>query len=463
MPFIKSFRKLLRILRGTDSFREMFLGVLLGFVIGMVPGFNLTVALFVIALFIFRVNLSLAVLAFAVGKFLCYSLAYISYGLGYGIIHYLGFLPVVDFLSQQPLTALLDWHVYSVLGSLIMGVVGGSLLGYGVARGILQARYGLSFGKKKFSIFAKLANNKVVSKVLNILLGKPKVAPSIKPSLFAKKRLIVGGSMIVIIFVIQAFFLDYFARQALKGGLSSFTGAEVNVDSVDVSLLRGQVHVYGLQVANADNPYYNKLQAQTLGGDLDMKALLTRRVVVEELTCDEMFMDVQREEVAEIYDPEKKEAAEKRKAAPDFFSYGTIADYYSAIKKINNSLLKIPKMLASWAQRREKEEIQPPKFKYIDYLDLSAQPYLHKYPTWVISRVKINQLHPSPGFPAFTVKGSNISSDPRIYPKPMEFSVVPNVNVLDKLKDPAGKAFKGVKEGVDKGLKETFEGLFGDE
>ncbi|NQU76008.1 MAG: hypothetical protein HQ546_06840, partial [Planctomycetes bacterium] len=47
---IKLIRKFVKALRGGSSFREVFLGVFLGFAVGMIPGVNLTLILAVLLL-----------------------------------------------------------------------------------------------------------------------------------------------------------------------------------------------------------------------------------------------------------------------------------------------------------------------------------------------------------------------------------------------------------------------------
>ena len=72
---LKLFRKLVKLLRGGAGPWETFAGCVLGMVIGMTPGFNMTVVIALLLLLVLNAHFALAIIAWAIGKALCLVLA----------------------------------------------------------------------------------------------------------------------------------------------------------------------------------------------------------------------------------------------------------------------------------------------------------------------------------------------------------------------------------------------------
>ena len=77
-------------LRGGTGPAQMFLACLIGVLVGMVPGINLTLVLGILLLVLINVNGPLAVLGIVVGKVLCLLLAPVTFEIGYVLIHGIG-------------------------------------------------------------------------------------------------------------------------------------------------------------------------------------------------------------------------------------------------------------------------------------------------------------------------------------------------------------------------------------
>jgi uncharacterized protein (TIGR03546 family) len=141
---IKSIRKIGKILRGGATFREMFLGAFLGFAIGMIPGFNLTLVILIILLLFLNTNGVLAALSILIGRLLSVILAPVTFQIGYVMIHGLGLEGVVRAAGGTPVLTLLDLHVYCLLGALPVIIVLGVPLGCFASKVIIKMRKGLA-------------------------------------------------------------------------------------------------------------------------------------------------------------------------------------------------------------------------------------------------------------------------------------------------------------------------------
>ncbi|MGB2938276.1 MAG: hypothetical protein WBD05_08810, partial [Phycisphaerae bacterium] len=200
---IKLIRKLGKALRGGSKFREIFLAVLLGFAVGMIPGVNLTLLLCIILLLLLNTNGGLAVLAFAIGKICCLALAAVTFQIGYFLMHTVGLIGLVRALADTPVLALLDLHVYSLLGALPIIVLVGGGMAWAVGALIAKAQAGIVSAGEQSEKFRKVAENKFVRFLLWLAFGRRKgtlAEVMAQPSpLFARNRLIAGAVVVVII------------------------------------------------------------------------------------------------------------------------------------------------------------------------------------------------------------------------------------------------------------------------
>ena len=130
MSPIKLIRKLGKILRGGETQRAIFLGIFLGFGIGMIPGFNRTLLIFIFAFLFLNSNGAMGAISIVLGKLICISIALVTYKLGYFLIHTAGFSGLVRYCSDTPILALLDLQIYCLIGALPIIIVVGGLAGF---------------------------------------------------------------------------------------------------------------------------------------------------------------------------------------------------------------------------------------------------------------------------------------------------------------------------------------------
>lgn len=464
---IKLIRKLVKVLRGGATFRQMFLAILLGFAAGMIPGINLTLIACIVLLLILNTNGGLAVMGYVVGKALCLLLAPVTFEIGYLLIHSAGLMGLIQTLADTPVLALLDLHVYCLLGALPLIVVLGGGMGWALGTIILKARAGLAAAGQKEKA-RKVADNLVVRILLRIAFGRQKrtmaeMAEKSSP-IFLKGRLIAGLVVIAAILLGQYLFLDVLARKGLEAAIAEAGGAEVNVRRADLSLLTGHLVIEGLQVTDAARPTHNLVQADRIVTDVSVEALLARRLVVDAVECEKIRTDVQRDAPGEVYRERPPTDEDKKRWNIDIGGLGKITEYYDQAKKLHERIQKLKDYLQD--EEPQTEEGPPDKERLKEearlrgYLRLSAKDYLAKRPTWVIRHAKVGGVEVAQGLPGITVEGRELSSHPSLHTEKMELKAYPDEDIAKQLKEGIfGKGDKDlgkkVKEGLG-GLKKLF-------
>ena len=462
---IKLIRKLLKALRGGATFRQIFLAVLLGFAAGMIPGVNLTLILCIVLLLILNTNGGLAVLGYVVGKALCLLLAPVTFEIGYFLIHGAGLMGLIQTLADTPVLALLDLHVYCLLGALPLIVVLGGGMAWAAGTIIMKARAGLAAAGKSEKA-QKVAGNLFVRILLRIAFGRQKetMAEMLEKSspIFLKSRLIAGLVVIAAIFIGQYLFLDVLARKGLEAAIAEAGGAEVNVRRADLSLLTGHLVIEGLQVTDAARPTHNLVQADRIVTDVSVEDLLARRFVVDAIECEKMRTDAPRAAPGEVYRERPPTDEDKDRWNIDIGGLGKIKEYYDQAKKLHERIQK----LKDYLQKKEPQTQQGPPDKerlkeearLRGYLRLSAKDYLAKRPTWVIRYAKVGGVEVAKGLPGITVEGRELSSHPSLHPQKMELKAYPDEDIAKQLKEGIfgkGDLGKKVEEGLG-GLKKLF-------
>jgi len=435
----------------------------LGFAAGMIPGVNLTLIACIVLLLILNTNGGLAVMGYVVGKALCLLLAPVTFEIGYFLIHSAGLMGLIQTLADTPVLALLDLHVYCLLGALPLIVVLGGGMGWALSTIILKARAGLAAAGRKEKA-RKVADNLAVRILLRIAFGRQKgtmaeMAEKSSP-IFLKGRLIAGLVVIAAILVGQYLFLDCLARKALEAAIAEAGGAEVNVRRADLSLLTGHLVIEGLQVTDAARPTHNLVQADRIVTDVSVEDLLARRLVVDAVECEKIRTDAPRAAPGEVYRERRPTDEDKERWNIDIGELGKITEYYDQAKKLHERIQKLKDYLRN--EEPQTAEGPPDKERLKEearlrgYLRLSAKDYLARRPTWVIRHAKVGGVEVAEGLPGITVEGRELSSHPSLHPEKMELKAYPDEDIAKQLKE--GIFGKGDKD-LGKKLKEGLGGL----
>jgi len=434
MTPLKVLKKIATLVRGGATPGQMFLGCLLGVLIGMIPGVNLTLLAAVVLLILLNANGGLAVLGFVVGKALCLLLAPVTFRIGYTIIHHLGLEGLFRAAGETPVVALMDLHYYCLIGGLPVALVAGVVLGLAVGWAVKGVRAGLAAAGGRSAAVQAVAGNFLVRFLLRLALGKQK--GGMADMLAAKAPLLRKGGVILCVVLVglvvaaELVFAGLFFRGTVTGALETAVGAEVNLASASLSAFTGRVALQGLEVTDPDAPANNLVQVADLTGDVSLAGLLTKRVVIDELKLDRLRTSVPRKSPGRVY---RKPLPPPPPPAED-----DLSQYFEQGRKLLEYLRKLKDYLDDRqdAQDRKKDEDERRPDQADEkrrehlrelaerrgYLALSADRVLAEHPPWVIRRLEIDGvvLKDVPGTHA--VRGENLSGAPELLSEPMALS-----------------------------------------
>jgi uncharacterized protein (TIGR03546 family) len=418
-PF-KLFRKLGKVLRGGVSNREMVLGVFFGFAVGMMPGFSLTTVIFLLLLLVLNCNTFLGILGIIGGKACCHLMAPVTYATGRFLIHQAGVDRLVRTLADTPVLAYLNWDNYCTLGGLPYAIVGGLLLGWLLATIITGFQRALLAGRQHSAIFRAITNFFLIRFVLRLIFGKQKKSLEetleARPGLFSFGRIIVLLILVGLVALYSYKYRDAHLRRGLEKALGAINTAEVNIESLSLSLRTGRLVITGLQMTDPARPEYNQFQADELAFHLNVRELLRKRFVVSQILTDSVAMDVERETPGEVYLSEER-IDELRTQLDEYLQRlrGLLDDLSGAdLEQLERTYKRLQKLLEYLAERGSRTPDE--RADEDGYLSVSAQEVLTQHPAWMIETIELRNVVVMPEYdlPAFTIIGRNISSNPKL-------------------------------------------------
>jgi len=434
---IKLIRKLGKVLRGGATSREMFLGVFLGFAIGMTPGLNLTLIALIVLLLFLNANGVLGAMAIILGKALCLALAPVTCRIGHAMIHNLGLAGLVRAAGDTPVLALLDLHVYCLMGAIPIVLVVGISLAWFVARSVGAMRAGVAKAAGGSDRLQKVASSKFARLVLRVVFGKQKGTlaemADRKSSLIRLGRVIVAAVFLGVLVAAWVVFLNPMVKSGLEKSIGAANGAEVDIASADLSLATGRLVIEGLEVTDPGRPKLNRVQADRIEAKISIAELLARRFVMDVIACDAMRFDAPRDKPGQVYG----EVAPAKEEGPDLHGLvGNVADYIEQIKRANEKFQKLREYLKSDDPAKKDPAAQEDlaeRARAEGYLRLSAKDVLTKRPSWVIRKLTVSRIEVLPDAPTFTAEGANLSSHPSLHPEKIELKARPDKDQLTKL------------------------------
>lgn len=433
MFLLRLVREFGKLLRGGAGTRDIFLGGLLGVLIGMIPGINLSLFLALFLLLILNANVGIALFGFVLGKALCLILQPVTFQIGYTLIHQIGLEGLFRVLSDTPVFALLNLHVYCLTGGLPIALIIGSVFGLAVALFIRGARMGIIAAASRSEKVRKAGQNKFVRFLLWLAFGpqKKELAEILKRKspLFCRKGLALSGLLVILFVVLEFFFLNTFVKATLESELSAANGAEVNLGSVHLSLLGGEFSLQNIQVGDPEKPTHNLFQAGEITADLGVLDLLAKRYAMDLLKVSNVDFDVERAKPARVYRKEKEEAEEAEKEEPE----DSLNRIFEKIEWVKEHLKKLKEYLerrkAEEEGEKEEEKAEEEKEGLMErgrnhgYLGLSAKNFAARHPTWLIRKIIVDGIAFAREGEPQKLEGSDLSSHPELHQKPMELKL----------------------------------------
>ncbi|UCF15874.1 MAG: hypothetical protein JSW59_00140 [Phycisphaerales bacterium] len=421
----RAVRKILAIFRGSVSPLMIFISVMLGFWFGLVPDFAGIHVAGLVLVFLLSVHLGLFLLSAGLGKALCYAAAPVLYHTGMVVQDNLSGL--LNALASVPIIGLTDFSRYSVAGALVLGPIIGAVAGLLMARSVIGFRRALLKFEEGSEKFKKWYSNRWVRILDRLLVGKrtkdAKALFSAKTGIIRKAGvaiavLILAGSAVAMHLVKDNMVKDYAART-----LTKTNGAEVNLESLDLSVLGGKVSVAGIQVTDANKPDNNQVAIDKITADASIYDLLLGRLVMENVEISNVRFDQKRATPGEVI---AVDVAEPEPFDPCNFTVTSediakLEKYFEDAKAIKEKLKKARKWLPKSEEDAEAAEDVAPH-KYLDYL-LARAP-IEASPRVMVRRTVVEKVViPSNLFGNSDVQIQNVSDAPRTAKLPVALAI----------------------------------------
>ncbi len=429
----KPIGKILAIFRGGVSPVIIFLSILLGFWFGLIPGFyGLHVAIILLML-ILNIHTGMFLLSLGFGKALCFAGAPVLFHIGTAVQNYVPGL--VGFMSAIPIIGITDFSRYAVTGGLVVGPAIGGGVGLLMALAVIRFRkmlLKLEEGSEKFRIWYSKGWVRLLDRILigkrtkdakSLFTSKAKV---IRKAGVVLAVLVLGGAAAATIIVKDNMVKDYAATT-----MTNANGAEVNLESLDLSVLSGAVSLTGLQVTDAKQPQNNQVAVDKIAADASIYDLLLGRLVMENVEVSNVKFNQQRAEPGKVIEtaieePGVFDPCEYKVTAADIAKLET---YFKDAKALKEKLQKarkwLPKSEGEEARTAETQAEQAQPQKYLDYL--LARASVPASPRMLAKRIALDKVEiPSKLFGVSNILLTNISDSARTAGLPVSIKMDSN-------------------------------------
>jgi uncharacterized protein (TIGR03546 family) len=421
---VGSIRKLLK---GGLSPAHVYSSVVLGVLLGMIPDYAASaglVAVLVLCSLLIRVNAGLFAVALVVSKtFVLLSLPWL-FDLGQAALH--GSMGVgLLKLSQLPVVAWFGFERYATVGALFVGVPLSLVVALVVNRSIQAMRQtGTSLDSNpKFDAFAQSLVGRVS---LNLMLGKSATdglgaALNNPVPLLRWKEGIVAALLIAIV----AGGVWQWAKSDLKSALvpvlERANGATVDVDGLSLNLWTGTLDITGLALADPSDLSLNSFAATELRISVSSLALLSKRIVVNEVSTTDATYGMARETPGQLVGPLIKRPAISAPSAEDLGGYVNEAEQWlDRLKQAQSWLKKWEGSISSGSDT--KPEVGSPSYEewlqeqiaQSGYITQSFAPIEDSFWPVVAKKMSMESLRIAAfGDKDLTLSAENLASNPK--------------------------------------------------
>ncbi len=367
-------KKLLAIFRGSVAPPLIFLSVMIGFWIGLMPGWSgLHTALLVIVL-VLNVHLGLFLLSLGVGKAACLAAAPLLYHAGVYVQQYLSGL--LSVLSSIPVVGMTDFSRFALAGALVIGPVVGGIAGLALAFSVINFRKMMLKFDEKSEKFRTYYSKTWVRVLDRLLIGKR--AKNVQ-GMFAKAKYIRKAGIVLAIILIGAFLaVAHFLQNSTVKNYATETltranGAEVDLKSLAISVTGGSVAAEDLQVTDAKQPAQNQVVIDKVAANASIYDLLLGKLVLENVEVSGMQFDQARQTPGKVVEapPAEEKPFDPNAYAVDANDIAKIDKYVKDAKKLKEQLEKIRQWLPEGGKKTPAEGTQPPQ-SYLEYLRAKA-------------------------------------------------------------------------------------------
>jgi len=105
---------------------------------------------------------------------------------------------------------------------------------------------------------------------------------------------------ILIIVVFVTFFLDGIVESIVEERASLFNRAKVEIENLNIGILRPGVRIRGLAMANADNPWRNMVEVGDIEISVSVVPLFSKKVIIDEMVMENVRVNTERKTSGEL-------------------------------------------------------------------------------------------------------------------------------------------------------------------
>ena len=423
----KFIRKLLAVLRGGVSPAIIFLSVMLGFSFGLIPGWSGLHTVIVIAMLILNIHTGLFLLSGALAKSLCFAAAPVLYHVGAWVQAHLSF--VLGLLESVPLIGITDFNRYSVTGAIVLGPIIGAIAGLLMARSVIGFRRKLLKLEEGSDKFRKWYSNRWVRIMDRVLIGK---RTKDAKSLFAAKTKYIrkAGVALAVIVLVGSVIVTYLIKDSTIKDYASIkmtqaNGAEVNLESLNLSALAGSVSVSGIQVTDPQKPQNNQLSIEKVAADASLYNLLLGKLVMEQVELSNIKFDQQRSTpgtIPESVAQEKPPVFDSNDFKLENIDFTKLDTYLKDAKALKEKLQKLRRWLPKADGKKTATQVKQIPQKYLDYL--KARAIVPASPRIMAKKAILDKVQIAwPIFGNSKVLLTNLSDSPKTAKLPITFEM----------------------------------------
>jgi uncharacterized protein (TIGR03546 family) len=434
LPIPSPIRKILKILRGGVSPVIIFISVMLGFTFGLIPGFSGLHAALIVLVFLLNVNLGGFLVSAALGKALCLAAAPVLYHIGMAAQGYLS--GMLKFMAAIPIIGITDFSKYAVVGGLIAGPIVGVIAGLLMARSVIGFRRMLLKAEESSEKFKKWYSNTWVRILDYLLIGK---RTKDAKALFTVKTKIIrkaGVAFAVILLVAFGAAAHYLKNTKIKDyaavKLTQLNGAQVDLETLKLSILDGEASISGIQVTDANNPANNQVAVENISANASVYDLTLGKVVLDEVRLSGVQFNQKRQapgKVTEVKaeEPEVFDPCEYKVTMEDI---GKLEKYLENAKAVKEWLQKARKWLPDPNDKEGEAPVEEGPIKYLDYLIARADvPTSARFLARDVLLEKVKMQ--SPVFGNSNISIQNINDAPSATALPINLKVKSNDTPLE--------------------------------
>ena len=420
----RSISKFIAVFRGSVAPPLIFMSVLLGFWMGMMPGWSgLHTALAVIVL-VLNVHIGLFLLSMGIGKALSLAAAPVLYHVGVWAHGHLA--GMISTLASTPVIGITDFSRFALVGGLILGPIVGAIAGLALAFGVYNFRRVMVKVDEKSERFRKYYSKFWVRILDWFIIGKR--TKDVK-SMFAKAKYIRKAGVVLAVVLVGGFLAAAHILQgtALKGyavkALTQANKAEADLDELSISILGGDAKMGGLQLTDPKNPQQNQLTVEKAEADASIYELLLGRLVLEKVLISQVRFNQARQTPGTVLpQPPEEQSFDPNRYKIDAADLAKLDQYIKDAKKLKEQLGKLRDWLPSSDSNQPTVAAQKEPEKYLEYLD--ARSLTPPTPRMLAKQVLADKTEiPSPLFGNSMIEVTNLSDAPKAAKLPITMQI----------------------------------------